>query len=275
MTKHAAKQTKLQPVTEGFRADEHLPVIPVKFKVTDAISASAHAHPRGQLIYASHGVIRVITPVGTWLVPPTQAIWITPNIEHDVTFPGEVVLFSLFVANSKCHQLLQTCAVLKVTALLRELIIRACDLGDKYQAGSASYRFMMVLIDEIARADITEIELPAPKNLRLVKVTDALSSAPQATPDYEQLAELACVSARTLARLFIQETGMSMGEWNRRLLVHQAISQLTSGKSVTTVALNLGYKNPTSFVEMFRKTLGVSPKRYLLRIQNQGVVQSF
>ena len=125
---------------------------------------------------------------------------------------------------------------------------------------------MMVLIDEIARADITEIELPAHKNLRLVKVTDALSSAPQATPDYEQLAELACVSARTLARLFIQETGMSMGEWNRRLLVHQAISQLTNGMSVTRIALNLGYKNPTSFVEMFRKTTGVSPKKYLLGI---------
>lgn len=266
MTKHAAKQTKLQPVTEGFRVDEHLPVIPLRFNATDSVSASAHAHPRGQLIYASHGVVRVVTPEGTWMVPPTQAIWIPPNIEHDVTFPGEVALFSLFVANSACQQLSRTCTVLKVSGLLRELITRACDLGDKYQAGSASYRFMMVLIDEIARADITEIELPAPKNLRLVKVTDALSSAPQATPDYEQLAELACVSARTLARLFIQETGMSMGEWNRRLLVHKAVVQLVSGKSVTTVALDLGYKNPTSFVEMFRKTLGVSPKKYLLGI---------
>ena len=160
MTKHAAKQTKLQPVTEGFRADEDLPVIPVKFNATDAVSASSHAHPRGQLIYASQGIIRVLTPVGTWLVPPTQAIWIPPNIEHDVTFPGKVALFSLFVANSECPRLLPTCAVLKVTALLRELIIRACDLGDKYQVADASYRFMMVLIDEIARGETTEIELP-------------------------------------------------------------------------------------------------------------------
>lgn len=266
MTKHAAKRTKLQPVTEGFRTDEHLPVIPLRFNATDAVSASPHSHPRGQLIYASHGVVRVVTPEGTWLVPPTQAIWIPPNIEHDVTFPGEVALFSLFVANSTCQQLLQTCAVLKVTALLRELIIRACDLGDKYQVADASYRFMMVLIDEIARAETTEIELPAPKDPRLIKVTDVLSINPHVSPDYEQLAQLACVSVRTLARIFIQETGMSLGEWNRRLLVHKAIIQLTSGKSVTTVALDLGYKNPTSFVEMFRKTLCVSPKKYLLGI---------
>lgn len=269
MTKHAAKQTRLKPVTDGFRVDEDLPVIPIKFNATDAVSASSHAHPRGQLIYASRGVVRVVTPVGTWIVPPTQAIWIPPNIEHDVTFPGDVALFSLFVANSKCQQLSQTCAVLKVSGLLRELIIRACELGDQYQAGDSSYRFMQVLIDEIVRAETTELELPAAADLRLVKVTDALSRNPQASPDYEQLAELACISVRTLARLFIQETGMSLGTWNRRLLVHKAIVQLTSGKSVTTVALNMGYKNPTSFVEMFRKTIGVSPKRYLIEIKTQ------
>ena len=266
MTKYAAKQTTLKPVTDGFRPDDDLPVIPIKFTTKDAVSASPHSHPRGQLIYASHGVVRVITPIGTWLVPPTQAIWIPPNIEHYVTFPGEVALFSLFVANAKCQTLSQTCAVLKVSGLLRELIMRACELGDKYQREDASYRFMMVLIDEIARAQITEMELPTAKDPRIVKVTDALSRSPQASPDYEQLAELACISTRTLARLFIQETGLSLGEWNRRLLVHMAITQIATGKSVTTAALNLGYKNPTSFVEMFRKTIGVSPKKYLTEI---------
>lgn len=268
MTKYAAKQTTLKPVTDGFRPDDDLPVIPIKFTTKDAVSASPHSHPRGQLIYASHGVVRVITPIGTWLVPPTQAIWIPPNIQHDVTFPGEVALFSLFVANAKCQTLSQTCTVLKVSGLLRELIMRACELGYPYKTEDASYRFMMVLMDEIARAEITQMELPSAKDLRIVKVTDSLSRNPQASPNYEQLADLACISTRTLARLFIQETGLSLGEWNRRLLVHIAITQLTIGKSVTTVALNLGYKNPTSFVEMFRKTIGVSPKKHLAGIGN-------
>lgn len=264
MPTYKEKQTTLRPVTEGFRSDQDLPVIPIRIEAQDAASASAHAHPRGQLIYASHGVVRVVTPMGTWLVPPTQAIWIPPDVEHDVFFPGKVTLFSLFVAKAECDQLTKACTVIKVSTLLRELIIRACDWGDAYRPQDAGYRFMQVLIDEMARAETTNIDLPSAKDERLIRVTEALAMSLRANPCQEQLAKLACVSPRTLARLFVQETGMTLGEYNRRFMVHQAISQLSAGKTVTAVAFNLGYRNPTSFVEMFRKTLGVSPKKYLM-----------
>lgn len=263
MTKYKEKQTTLQPVTEGFRAEENLPVIPLRLDVQDAVSASAHSHPRGQLIYASHGVVRVITPLGTWLVPPTQAIWIPPHLEHDVFFPGKVTLFSLFVSEAACCPLPEACTVLRVTTLIREMIIRACDWGDRYRHQEAGYRFMQVLIDELSLAEPTPIDLPSAHDPRLVRVTEALTRCPTANPDQKVLAALACVSPRTLARLFLHETGMTLGEWNRRLLVHQAIDRLTCGKTVTAVALSLGYGSPTSFVAMFKKVLGISPKKYM------------
>lgn len=263
MTRLKAKQTKLKPVTEGFRTEEDLPVIPIKMEVEDAASASSHAHPRGQLIYASHGVVRVVTPMGTWLVPPTQAIWIPPNLEHDVFFPGKVTLYSLFMTEAACMNLPSSCKVLKVTTLMREMIIRACDWGDQYKKIDSGYRFMQVLIDEIGLAEPTLIDLPSAQDSRLTRVTEAMADRPMANPDQNELAKLACVSQRTLARLFIDETGMTLGEWNRRLLVHHAIDHLTNGKTVTAVALNFGYGNPTSFVAMFKKTLGVSPKKYM------------
>lgn len=263
MTKYKEKKTKLEPVTEGFRAEEGLPVIPIKMEVEDAASASAHAHPRGQLIYASHGVVRVITPMGTWLVPPTQAIWIPPNLEHDVIFPGKVTLYSLFMSEDSCKYFPKSCAVLKVTALMREMIVRACDWGDQYKLGDPGYRFMQVLIHEISLSEPTLIDLPSAQDPRLVRVTDAMAQHPIAKPNQSELAALACVSPRTLSRLFLNETGVTIGEWNRRLLVHQAIDHLTKGKTVTAVALSLGYGNPTSFVAMFRSVLGVSPKKYM------------
>lgn len=268
MTKHKEKQTTLKPVTVGFRADEDLPIIPIKMEVQDAASASSHAHPRGQLIYASHGVVRVVTPKGIWLVPPTQAIWIPPNLEHDVFFPGKVTLFSLFLTYSSCDRLPKACTVLKITTLMREMIMRACDWGEHYQPQDAGYRFMQVLIDEISLAGATHIDLPSAQDLRLVRVTEIMARYPTANPNQNELAELACVSPRTLARLFLSETGMTLGEWNRRLLVHQAIDHLTRGKTVTSVALSLGYGNPTSFVAMFKKVLGVAPKKYMT---TQGV----
>lgn len=263
MTKRKEKQTKLRPVTEGFRAEEDLPVIPIKMEAENAASASSHVHPRGQLIYASHGVARVVTPMETWLVPPTQAIWIPPNLEHDVFFPGKVTLYSLFVTKSACKDLPSSCTVLKVTTLMREMIIRACDWGDQYKPNDAGYRFMQVLINEIGLAEPTLIGLPSSQDLRLIRVTEAIADHPMANPDQKELAALVCVSPRTLARLFTEKMGMTLGEWNRRLLVHHAIYQLTKGKTVTTVALSLGYGNPTSFVAMFKKALGVSPKKYM------------
>lgn len=265
MPKYKEKKTKLRPVSDGFRADKDLPIIPIKMEVQDAASASSHAHPRGQLIYASQGVVRVVIPVGTWLVPPTQAIWIPPNLEHNVYFPGKVTLYSLFIAQSSCSRLPASCTVLKVTTLLREMISRASDWGDQYVPQDAGYRFMLVLIDEISLAESTILDLPAAQDMRLLRVTEALTQYSSANINQNELAKLACVSPRTLARLFLDETGMTLGEWNRRLLIHKAIDQLTSGKSVTSVALSLGYSNSISFVAMFKKVLGASPKKYMIQ----------
>src|ERR1700732_381973 len=32
-----------------------------------------HSHPRAQLVYAADGVMRVISPLGAWVVPPVRA----------------------------------------------------------------------------------------------------------------------------------------------------------------------------------------------------------
>lgn len=74
MPTYTVKQTRFRPVTAGFRDEPHIPIISVRMEIKDAGCATSHAHPRGQLIYASHGIARVITDFGTWLIPPTQAI---------------------------------------------------------------------------------------------------------------------------------------------------------------------------------------------------------
>lgn len=82
------KLPRLPPVETGFRIDPALPVIPLAMEVSNAGCAAAHAHPRGQLIYADKGVMRVICRRDIWVVPPSQAVWVPPGIEHEVYFPG-------------------------------------------------------------------------------------------------------------------------------------------------------------------------------------------
>jgi AraC-like DNA-binding protein len=75
------------------------------------------------------------------------------------------------------------------------------------------------------------------------------------------VAKHAGASPRTLARLFVRETGLNFTQWKTRLVLVEAIDRLARGAAVTDVALAFGY-SPSSFAYMFRANLGVAPGEY-------------
>ncbi|WP_445190538.1 helix-turn-helix domain-containing protein [Sphingomonas sp. Sph1(2015)] len=66
-----------------------------------------------------------------------------------------------------------------------------------------------------------------------------------------------------MARRFTAETGFGFSEWRQRARNLHAIEQLAEGLAVTTIALDLGYDNVRAFIAMFRRTMGVTPGRYI------------
>jgi AraC-like DNA-binding protein len=266
---NVAKLTRLPPVELGFVLDAQLPITslsievsPQKMKVREIGSAAVHAHPRGQLIYASSGMMRVICGRDVWVVPPSQAVWVPPDQEHEVYFPGDTALRSLFVDPSAVTGLPGQCTVLKVAPLLRELILRAVQIGNSYGPDGAQWRVMQVLLDELRVAEETPLRLPMARDERVMRVTDALLKNPGDRRDLDVWGKIAGASSRTLARLFVSETGLTYGGWRKRLLLHEALNRLDRGETVTGIALDLGYQSLSAFIEMFRKELGVSPRRY-------------
>lgn len=73
---------------------------------------------------------------------------------------------------------------------------------------------------------------------------------------------MAGASARTLARIFREETGMTFGHWRQQIRLLAALERLAGGEAVTIVALECGYESPSSFIAMFRRALGVTPGKY-------------
>lgn len=256
------KLTTLPPVEIGYRLDPNLPVIPFALEVTDAGCAAPHAHPRGQFIYAGSGVMRVICGRDIWLVPPSQGVWVPPGQEHEVYFPGRVALANLFIDPSVTDGLSERCQVLKVTPLLRELIGRAVPIGETYRPDTPEWRLLQVLLDELARAQETRLHLPMGRDSRLVRVLEGLRADPGDPRDLAAWGELAGASGRTLARLFVAETGLTFGAWRTRLHLQEAIDRLDQGEPVTRIALELGYQSLSAFSDMFRRELGVSPRRF-------------
>jgi len=109
------------------------------------------------------------------------------------------------------------------------------------------------------------LDLPQPAEPRLRRVTQALLANPGDRRSLAAWARWAGASPRTLARLFLRETGLSFGAWRQRARLLQAVARLATGQAVTTVALDVGYDSPSAFIAAFRRQFGTTPRRYLRR----------
>lgn len=241
-----------------------LPVVSIALDL-EREQGAPHTHPRAQLLYSIEGVMRVITRLGTWLVPSSQAVWIPSMIEHQVIATEAIAIRSIYVDPAWSGGLPADCCVIAVSPLLRELILRAVKIGNSYPPLGPERRLMEVIVDELRQMHRAPLHLPMSRHPKVRKVIDALVERPADSGKIEDWAKRVGTSARTLSRLFVKETGMSFGSWRRRLRLMEAIERLGQGESVTRVAFELGYQSSSAFAAMFRSELGVSPKCYGLQ----------
>lgn len=78
-------------------------------------------------------------------------------------------------------------------------------------------------------------------------------------PPLEVLAGQASLSPFHFHRVWRAATGETLGRTLTRLRLSRALQLLAAGKTVTHVALAVGYASPQAFARTFRQTLGVAP----------------
>ena len=252
------------PISEELESIEALPQPVVAFRrdLADGDMIPPHSHRKDQLVYASEGVMTVTTTDGAFVVPPHRAVWLPAGVEHRVEARGALAMRTLYVQSDAAPDLPAQVCVLHVTALLRELILAAVDMPRAIRPDSPEERLMSVILDQIRVLPVAPLALPMPRDDRLRRVTDALRADPADNRSLEDWAAIVGASARTLARLFQRDTGMSFGAWRQQLRLLRGLEMIAAGQSVTTVALDLGYDSPSAFTAMFRRTLGTTPTRY-------------
>lgn len=224
-----------------------------------------HSHPRAQLIYGIEGVLTVHTEAGRWVLPPERAVWVPAGIKHRADISGRLRMRSLFVTAEAAGAMPGACCVVTVSPLLRALILEAVETPTLYDPDGPDGRLMNVILDQLRRLKPTPLYLPLPADPRLKRVTDALSRDLGRRAGLDAWAKKAGASARTLARLFVKETGLTFSAWRQQARLLKALEWLARGKPVTAIALDLGYESPSAFSAMFRGALGQPPRRYLKR----------
>jgi AraC-like DNA-binding protein len=221
-----------------------------------------HHHERAQLVFATSGVMQVTAAGGIWVVPPQRALWIPSAIEHEIRCAGAVAMRTLYIHPDAAGALPRSVCVLAVQPLLRELILEAVKLPVDYGESERDGRIMALILDELRALPILPLHLPMPNDKRLVRICQAIMAAPALRRALPEWGDVVGASSRTLARLFLRETGMSFGAWCRQARLLDAVARLAQGQKVTSVALDLGYDSPSAFTSMFRRHLATTPSRY-------------
>ena len=228
-----------------------------------------HSHPWGQLSYAVEGVLQVHTATGQFMAPPERAIWVPPDLPHEVLTAGTAEMRSLYVrANALAGStLVQTpgCRVLEISILARELILAVCALPPDYDEHGAPGRLVSVLLDQLAQLPSASLDLPLPTDARLLRLCEALQTDPADRRTLAQWGLEIGLTERSMVRLFQQQTGLSVGAWRRRLRLLAALGPLEGGAKVSGVAMDCGYASASAFISAFCTEFGVTPAQMFAR----------
>jgi AraC-like DNA-binding protein len=224
-----------------------------------------HFHDRDQLVFAARGVMTVGTGQDAWVVPVHRAVWIPRRAQHTIAMSGQVAMRTLYLKPGLARSLPSRCCVMNVPALLKELILHTCACGPLYRRIPRHRHLIEVILDQLRAIDVAPLHLPMPEDLRALRLAEALMARPADPRTLEQLGAGCGASRRTLERLFLESTGVTLGRWRQQLRLMHAMRLLGAGAPVTQAALEAGYSTPSAFIVAFRKAHGATPSQYFRR----------
>lgn len=145
------------------------------------------------------------------------------------------------------------CGILEVCPLLRELLLAALKMDADAGLTNRGKLILQLLQDELRRAKRGVSPIPMPQHRRLTELCSKIVQDPSLDYSLAHLALEVGASARTIARLFGSELGMSYRRWREQVQVAYAMAHLAEGKPAKVVALDLGY-TASAFSVMMRRT---------------------
>ncbi|WP_411818598.1 helix-turn-helix domain-containing protein [Hyphococcus sp. DH-69] len=241
---------------------DHLPVIGLAEEYQPSEVHSTHSHRRAQLLYASSGVMSVTVSSANYTIPPQRALWIPANVPHEVSCRGHVSLRTLYFNDELAARVEQESFIVEVSDFLKALILELVRLGTTNSYGKRSQLITELLLGELISMPPAPCTVPLPEDFRLRRVCQHILEDPSNKLTLDDLAAIAGMGRRTFSRLFKVQTGVGVAAWWRQVRLMEALSMLSSGERVTTVALAVGYESPSAFTSVFQKTFGMSPSEY-------------
>ncbi|MFB9071601.1 AraC family transcriptional regulator [Citricoccus parietis] len=195
----------------------------------------------------------------TWTVTPTIGLWLPAGTVHSAAARAGTVYratyFSLEMAAESARPLPTEPVSLRVTGLLRELLLR---LGDE-SLNEHSRRLTETMVLDVLAPAPHQFLVHEPTAGLLQPIVAAVLSDPSDARTLRDWSRQLKVSERTITRAFRAETGLGFARWVGSVRVQRATTLLADGEPLEDIAEAMGYRSPSAFGAAFRKLTGTTP----------------
>ncbi len=203
-----------------------------------------------KLIYAVEGTVIVHTPTQYLLLPRHRALLLPGDSQHSARTAGRAKVRTLFFA----QPLADSSRPLSVRPLFHELIHEACRVGPLLSSHPEHVALARLLEAEIPRAPTLASEIPMPTTPWAKSWGESYLMNPGEAPP------VPC-SLRTQERVFLKETGLTLGRWCQQARALAGLRALSEGATVLEAAMAAGFATSSGFIQAFQKQFGITPGR--------------
>lgn len=221
---------------------------------------------RHYLLYAVRGALRLDVDATSWSLPPARAALIRAGVPIEVTIPRRARTSSVLFSPDFVARPASRLTVFDMTPLARSLVTECARWGHD---DAPLDDYALAMFGALAQATWSLAERPSPAQMpcgRSPEVRLALDITAERigeTPTFEDIAAEVGLACRSLARRFHDELGMTWRASLRRLRVLRSIELLAStDRSVTQIAMDVGYGSISAFNTAFRDLIGQTPTDY-------------
>jgi AraC-like DNA-binding protein len=153
---------------------------------------------------------------------------------------------------------------MSVSPLLRELIVRATEVGMLDPRDREEQAIFTLLMAELRPSDTPAFNLARPSSKAMRRAADLIEARAPEAATTSRLAAAAGLGPRAFERRFAAETGLSPGRWRQQHFLLGALERIAAGQPVKIVSADAGYASASAFIAAFRKSFGVTPARYFV-----------
>lgn len=227
-----------------------------------------HQHQKGQLLYAQRGSIKITLTDQLCFLPAGCIAWIPPHTPHRAEMQKVTGYRSVYFDTEQITGLPKHITVFAATTLLIELLERiSYSAFDSDWGEGVLYHLLQVCLNELSVAQRKLVTLKFPQDRRLSQLTKEAYLL-----TLKQLAQQVGASEKTIARIFLRETGLSFQQWRKQWRYLRALELLSLYNKVSPVAEALQFSSDSAFIHFFKSITGITPSAYLHGTSSQAVL---